>query len=222
MKVIGYVRVSSESQRENTSLESQKTQIEGYCQAMNYQLDSVVSEVGSGGSIGRRKEFKKLIQRVLEDDDIEGIITHKLDRFARNLKDLTNLVDKLNEQGKFLVCFGDNINTKDSNSLLLMGVLGSVAEWERKKINERVKLGIKSRVEQSGTLSKRRDSDKNPEPISLIEVESWKEDRRNKLSLRAIASKYNRHLTTVARVLKSEAKQDKSLDQVAKQLRRRA
>ena len=201
MKVIGYCRISSKSQEDNTSLEGQREAIESYCKALNYELLAVVEEVGTGSSATKRPEFQKAVNLVLENEDIGGIITAKLDRFARSLKDLTNIVDTLHEKGKFLICFGDNINTKDANSQLLMGILGSVAEWERKKINERIRTGIKNKVQKTGKLHSK-PSEKNPKVITLEEVKEWKKMREQGLSLRKIAEEKNRHFNSVARILK--------------------
>ncbi|MFM6579851.1 MAG: recombinase family protein, partial [Dolichospermum sp.] len=38
MKLIGYVRVSSEGQADNTSLEDQELKIQAYCTALNHEL----------------------------------------------------------------------------------------------------------------------------------------------------------------------------------------
>ena len=48
MKLVGYVRVSSESQSENTSLAERRKKIEAYCCAFGHELIAVFEEVGSG------------------------------------------------------------------------------------------------------------------------------------------------------------------------------
>jgi site-specific DNA recombinase len=206
MKFKGYIRVSSKSQEENTSLESQREAIKAYCNALNYELLDIVEEVGSGSNTTKRPKFNELVDSVL-DGEADGIITTKLDRFARSLKDLTSIVDKLQSKGKGLICFNDNINTKDANSQLLMGILGSVAEWERKRINQRIQEGKNAKVEKTGlrvALGGKK-SEVNPSPVSLVELESWKQDKKAGLSLRKIASKHNRHLSLIARNLKNAA-----------------
>ncbi len=102
MKLIGYARVSSESQEENTSLQEQERKIKSYCEAMSHELIEMKTEVASGSSLNRQS-----LQNVLELlPASDGIIVLKLDRLSRSLKDTVNLITELNEASKHLVAVG--------------------------------------------------------------------------------------------------------------------
>ena len=56
MKLVGYIRVSSESQADNTSLAEQKKKIESYCYVFGHELIGLFTEVGSGKHAGDRPQ----------------------------------------------------------------------------------------------------------------------------------------------------------------------
>ena len=78
-KKYGYARVSSKSQEDNSSLESQKQGL-----VRNGVLESnIVIEVGSAtNEIKNRPEFQNLIQNILKEGDT--LVITKIDRCARN------------------------------------------------------------------------------------------------------------------------------------------
>lgn len=81
MRLIGYARVSSESQEENTSLQEQERKIKAYCEAMSHELKGIQIEVASGASLKR-----PALQSVLEYlPTVNGVIVLKLDRLSRSL-----------------------------------------------------------------------------------------------------------------------------------------
>ena len=84
-KVAAYVRVSSESQIEGTSLSVQRDRIEKYCALKGLELVYVYVDPGVSGSIpiSERPEGSKLIKSV-RDKEIVGIIISKLDRMFRS------------------------------------------------------------------------------------------------------------------------------------------
>ena len=65
MSVYGLVRVSTQSQHDNTSLKLQATKIKDYCKVYDLELTDIIEETGSGGlEVDERKgltELKKLI-----------------------------------------------------------------------------------------------------------------------------------------------------------------
>jgi DNA invertase Pin-like site-specific DNA recombinase len=146
MKLIGYARVSSESQEENTSLQEQERKIKAYCEAMSHELTGISVEVASGASLKR-----PALQSVLEYlPTIDGIIVLKLDRLSRSLKDTVNLIAELNDGGKHLVAVEQQLDTSSSNGRLFVNIMASFAEYERELINERTQGGRKAKLLAGG------------------------------------------------------------------------
>lgn len=125
---IGYVRVSSYDQNPDRQLE-------------NETLDRVFTDKASGKDVNR-PQLEEMIQFVREGDTV---VVHSLDRLARNLDDLRNLVKNLNDRGVKIqfVKEGLTFTGEDSPmSNLLLSVMGAFAEFERALIKERQREGI--------------------------------------------------------------------------------
>lgn len=149
MKLVGYCRVSSEGQEDNTSLENQRRRIEAYCEAFDHELVEVFVEVGSGKDTESRPEFQKAMEKVSTDAD--GIVALKLDRIARSCKDVLILVeDVLQPNNKALVLLDLNVDTSTPTGKMILTMMGAVAELERATINERCQGGRKAKAKSGG------------------------------------------------------------------------
>lgn len=127
-KRIGYIRVSTEDQNPARQLS-------------DVQLDKRFIEYASGKNL-KRPQLTALMDYVREDDIV---IVHSTDRLARNVKELLELVDKLNDK-KVEVHFikeGWQFKGKsDEMTRMLLTIIGAIAEYERQQILERQREGI--------------------------------------------------------------------------------
>lgn len=148
MNLIGYVRVSSDSQAENTSLEEQRRKIQAYCDAYGHTLVEVFTEVGSGKDTENRPVFQQALSAIAQAD---GLISVKLDRVARNTRDVLTLVeDVLQPQDKALVLLDLNVDTSTPTGRMILTIMASVAQLERDQINERTQGGRKAKAAKGG------------------------------------------------------------------------
>ena len=149
MKLVGYVRVSSESQADNTSLAEQKKKIEAYCYAFGHELVGLFTEVGSGKQAGDRPQFQSALEMVRTSAD--GIIAAKLDRLARNTRDVLELVDDvLQPANKALILLDLQVDTTTPQGYMILTVMSAVAKLERDIINERTQGGRRAKAENGG------------------------------------------------------------------------
>lgn len=125
---IGYVRVSSPDQNPERQLEQS-------------ELDKVFIDKASAKDV-KRPQLDALLSYAREGDTV---MVHSMDRLARNLIDLRQIVQALTEKGVCVVFVKENLTfTGDSEpiSLLLLSIIGSFAEFERALIRERQRQGI--------------------------------------------------------------------------------
>jgi site-specific DNA recombinase len=151
-KLVGYVRVSSESQEDNTSLENQINRIKCYCEAFGHELVKVFKEVATGTKADKetRPVFNECIE-YLKDNKADGIIALKLDRIARNTRDVLTLVeDILDPQNKMLVLLDLQVDTSTPTGKMILTVMSAVAQLERDTINERTQGGRKNKSNNGG------------------------------------------------------------------------
>ena len=128
MASVGYVRVSSCDQ--NTS-----RQLDGV------PLDRVFTDKASGKDT-LRPELENLKLYVRDGDTV---IVHSMDRLARNLDDLRQIVRVLTKKGVKVQFVKENLTFSGDDSPLanlLLSVMGAFAEFERALIRERQMEGI--------------------------------------------------------------------------------
>jgi len=147
-----YTRVSTEEQAESGhSLPAQEKACRAMCEARQYPFGQVLSDPGQSAKNLNRPQVQRLIELVREGK-VGGIIVWKLDRLTRNLRDLLALVDLLEESGTALVSVSEQIATDTPAGRMMLSILGSVAQWERETIAERIKLGIRQRIQDGGWI----------------------------------------------------------------------
>jgi site-specific DNA recombinase len=81
----------------------------------------------------------------------DGIIAAKLDRVARNTRDILELVeDVLQPENKALILLDLQVDTSTPMGTLILTVMAAVATLERSVINQRTQGGRKSKAENGG------------------------------------------------------------------------
>lgn len=153
---IGYVRLSTVEQ--NTAR-----------QLVGITLDRVFEEKVSAKNIGNRPVLGEMLGFIRDGDDL---YVHSMARLARNLKDLLTLVTTITDKGVTLHFVKENVTFEAKAKAtpfnkLLLGLLGSVAEFERELILERQREGI--------AQAKARGAYKGRKPIAPEKIEKAKE-----------------------------------------------
>jgi DNA invertase Pin-like site-specific DNA recombinase len=73
---------------------------------------------------------------------VDVVICWKLDRFGRSLAHLVNAIGALTDAGVGFASLGEGIDTRSATGRLMLGILGSFAEFERERIRERIHAGL--------------------------------------------------------------------------------
>ena len=130
-KRIGYIRCSSESQ--NTARQEK--------QLAELHLDKIYTDKVSGKTLNR-PELINLLDFVREDD---RVICSSMDRLARNLVDLRNIVKQITDEGASIEFLKEGLIFSGEDSAmakLLLNMMGAVAEFEVALLKERQLEGI--------------------------------------------------------------------------------
>lgn len=125
---LGYVRVSTEEQ--NTARQEVLMEQLG--------VDRVYIDKISGKNTDR-PELTKLMNYVREGDIV---IVESISRFARNTRDLLELIEQLNNKNVQFVSQKENIDTHTPTGIFMLTVFGAVVELEREYIRQRQREGI--------------------------------------------------------------------------------
>ena len=89
-----------------------------------------------------RPELKRMMEYVRQGDTV---IVESISRFARNTKDLLNLIEQLNQKHVEFISKKETIDTSTPTGKFMLTVFGAVAELEREYIlqRQRVNAGLK-------------------------------------------------------------------------------
>ncbi len=144
LNVAAYIRVSTESENQIFSYESQ---IKYYSNIIsknsNWNLVDIYADYGiSGTSVNKRKEFQRMINDALSGK-IDLILTKSISRFARNAENLLSFVRMLRNHNVAIYFEEEKIYTLNMESEFLLSVLASVAEQESINTSEHIKLSFK-------------------------------------------------------------------------------
>ena len=131
---IGYVRVSTQEQ--NT--------IRQEVMMRDLGVDHLYIDKASGKSTDR-PELKKLLGFVREGDTV---VVESISRFARNTRDLLELVEQLAAKKVEFVSQKEAIDTTTPTGKFMLTIFGAVAELEREYILQRQREGIAIAKEQ--------------------------------------------------------------------------
>ena len=129
-RLIGYARVSTDEQ----ATEAQAMEL------TSAGCDTIVQEHGSGASRAR-PALAKLVREIGEG---ETLVVVRLDRLARSVSHLLEVIEDLTAKGAHFRSLRDPIDTTTPQGMFSLQVLGAVAQLERALISERTKAGIKA------------------------------------------------------------------------------
>lgn len=149
LRVAAYCRVSTDSDEQATSYE---TQIDHYTAYINghpdWTLAGVFADDGiSGTNTKKRDEFNRMIDECMAGN-IDMIVTKSISRFARNTLDCLKYIRQLKDKNIPVYFEKESINTMDAKGEVLITIMASLAQQESQSLSQNVKLGLQYRYQQ--------------------------------------------------------------------------
>ena len=127
---VGYARVSTNEQDTYLQIDALK--------AIGCEL---IYQEKQSGAKKDRSELQQCLKSLREDDIL---IVWKLDRLGRSLQHLIEVVSDLEDRKIGFQSLTENIDTTSPTGKLIFHIFGSLAEFERGLIRERVKAGLEA------------------------------------------------------------------------------
>lgn len=131
---IGYARVSTDEQ----ATEAQEIELR------SAGCDVIVQEQGSGASRAR-PALSRLVNGIGAGD---VLVVVRLDRLARSVSHLLEVIEDLTAKGAHFRSLRDPIDTSTPQGMFSLQILGAVAQLERALISERTKAGIRATMDE--------------------------------------------------------------------------
>lgn len=190
-----YLRVSTSRQE----TENQRLELTEIAERAGWPIVEVYEDKGISGAKGRKD--RPALDEMLKDAarrKFKMLLVWDLTRLGRSLRDLLEIAKTLESCGVDLFVFKDGYDTSTPSGRLFFHIVGSLAEFERERIKERVTAGI-ARAKAQGTKSGKPIG----RPVKLTPSKKRKiaELRAKKLSYRKIAAEVGLSFDTVRRAL---------------------
>lgn len=156
MRLLGYARVSTQSQ----DLEPQLRQLrEAGC--------TEIFEEKASGISRARPELARLLKQLRSGDTL---VVARIDRLARSLSHLLTVIERIREAGGHFRSLGDPIDTAGPSGMLVLQIMGAIAQFERSLIVERTKAGLAAAKAQGRVGGNPALRSQDPEVIRKIVV----------------------------------------------------
>jgi DNA invertase Pin-like site-specific DNA recombinase len=126
--IVGYARVSTQDQNPQLQLDALAAA----------QCEQVFQEKATG-KFRDRPELTACLRTLRKGDNL---IVWKLDRLARSLKDLVEIIYDLEQRGVGFRSLTESIDTTTTGGRLVFHIFGALAEFEHSLIRERTVAGL--------------------------------------------------------------------------------
>lgn len=132
-----YLRVSTTDQH----TENQARELREYCAARGWTITREYVDHGVSGAKERRPALDDVV-RDARRRRFDVLVCWRLDRLGRSLRHLVLLLEELQTLGVSFVSLNEGIDATTPAGRLQMHVLAALSEFERGRLQERVKAGL--------------------------------------------------------------------------------
>jgi DNA invertase Pin-like site-specific DNA recombinase len=192
-RVAFYLRVSTDGQ----TVENQQKELDHLAALEGWINVEVFQDEGISGSLGReaRPGFNELLYRA-ERGHFDVVAAWSLDRLGREPRDVFELTALASKKGFTIYLHKDRIDTGTASGELFFTIMAGMAKFERRRLQERVKAGLKRAKAQGKTLGR---------PVTVIKdtKERIIELRANGKTVREIATELGVGVGSVARAIRN-------------------
>lgn len=144
-----YVRKSQNREdKQVQSLESQKRELKTYAKKMGLNVVKIYEDSASAHKPSNRPNFDQMLKDI-ENGEIQGILTWKADRIARNMKEGGDLIHRLQTEEFVMIKTPSSQYLSTDNMLMLIIEMGMANQYSL-DLSKNVKRGNKTKIENGG------------------------------------------------------------------------
>jgi DNA invertase Pin-like site-specific DNA recombinase len=148
MKVIGYVRVSTDKQ----DVDKQKHLLLQHAQSQQLLINEFIHAEVSSRKNTQERRIDELLTKLRKED---VLIVAELSRLGRNMLQTLNIINELSEKGvKIAFVRQPELSTTGQHAKLLLAIYSYFAETEREYISLRTKQGLAAAKAKGKTLGR--------------------------------------------------------------------
>lgn len=138
MKSVIYARVSTVAQ----TTKNQLLELREVARKNGWVIVEELTDDGISGAKGRneRPAFNRL-HKMIQDREIDVVLTWSIDRLGRSIQDLVALMGVLEENRVELYSHQQAIDTRTPAGRMTFSIFAAIAQFERELIRERIHSG---------------------------------------------------------------------------------
>jgi site-specific DNA recombinase len=154
-RAVAYLRVSSKKQakrdgrEEGLSIPAQRDLVVKHVSDKGWTLVDEYVEPGRSGRTADRPALRAMLDRIAAQRDVDVVVMHKFDRFARNAGDHLSIRSALQRYGVTLVSVAEPIE-QNAAGKMIEGLLAVLAEHYSDNLSAEVKKGQVQKARMGG------------------------------------------------------------------------
>jgi DNA invertase Pin-like site-specific DNA recombinase len=177
MNVAGYVRVSTEQQREEGSHQNQRDRLETWADRHDHEL-TIFEDIAISGQADDRPEYDAMMDSL---DDFDAVAVRELSRFGRSLQRVLRDIERLQAEDVEFISVTEDFATDSAMGKAMLQMIGVFNEFWANLARERANEMVERRREQGEPIGRPRKVDDE----TMAQIREWRESG---LSYSAIAT----------------------------------
>jgi len=195
MDLAGYIRVSTEQQKQEGSHDNQRQYLQTWADNNDHDI-TFYEDIAISGQSKERKAYDEMLG---DAEQYDAIVIRELSRAGRDLQRLLRDIDDLKERGvDFISLKEDSIDTTTADGQLFLQIIGAFNEYWANVARERTEEMIQRRKEQGEPVGRPTKLDDE----QIEQVQEWHDEGLGYSTIAAVVEKkydVNVHRSTIKR-----------------------
>ena len=167
MNVAGYVRVSTEQQKDEGSHIRQREQLEAWADRNDHHLE-IFEDIAISGQSDDRPQYHEMMDRA---EEFDAVAVRELSRFGRSLQTVLRDIETLSEKNVEFTSITEEFGTDSAMGTAMMQMIGVFNEFWANLARERANEMVQRRREQGKHIGRPRKVDDD----TLKQIREWNE-----------------------------------------------
>src|SRR6056297_2518357 len=143
MDVAGYIRVSTEQQKQEGSHEREGERLKGWAERNEHSIE-LYEDIAISGQSEDRPEYEGMMKQI-ELGQYDAVAVRELSRFGRSLRKVLRDIEGLQDRGVEFISVTESFDTSDAMGKAMMQMIGVFNEFWANLARERAQAEVERR-----------------------------------------------------------------------------
>lgn len=154
MDVAGYIRVSTEQQKQEGSHENQRDRLVNWADRAGHDIE-LYEDIAISGQSDDRPEYDDLMDRAIAKE-FDAVAVRELSRFGRSLQQVLQDIERLNENDVEFISVTESFDTSSAMGKAMMQMIGVFNEFWANLSRERAQEYVERQREKGESIGRPR------------------------------------------------------------------